>query len=249
MDDTEKKRIGQRLNAVLAMRNVRQKELAQVLGVQDNAISYFCKGDRTPNTVQLAQICRYLNVSADYLLGLSDAASSDLTIQEIVQQTGLSERNTQSLLTVGERPEGQLELELANFLLESVFGSNVITLFATMKDALKTPSAMGCGMKLLEQWPQAETSTEKMLVAQAVMSETEAYFSAEGAKWTLEPEEAFHYYCSKLAEDLRNQLETAYEDQNQWGNLEGIREELTQAIRQRIQQLRGEPGASSDHSM
>ena len=29
-----------------------------------------------------------------------------------------------------------------------------------------------------------------MLLMQAVMSETQAYFSAEGAKWTLEPEEA-----------------------------------------------------------
>lgn len=65
-----RKIIGLRINTALALRNVKQKELAKVLGVSANAVSYFCSGARTPNTWQLIKIAEYLEVSADYLLGI-----------------------------------------------------------------------------------------------------------------------------------------------------------------------------------
>ena len=61
----------------LRFRDVMQKDLALDLGVTSNTVSYWCCGDRKPNVDQLAQIAQYLNVSADYLLGLAGRPFKD----------------------------------------------------------------------------------------------------------------------------------------------------------------------------
>ena len=85
----DSKIIGYRINAALASENKKQKELAKELGVTDNTISYFCSGKRTPNISQIVKIAKYLNVSADYLLGIEDGTTHDTT--ELMDALGLSE--------------------------------------------------------------------------------------------------------------------------------------------------------------
>lgn len=68
----DNKIIGRKINAALAYRNMKQKELAKAINVTDNTISYFCSGARVPTTEKLIQIAKALNVTTDYLLGLSD---------------------------------------------------------------------------------------------------------------------------------------------------------------------------------
>lgn len=67
---TEKTRkiIGCRINELLAINNVKQKELAAHLSVSDNIVSYFVKGARVPNTEQIIKIAKFFNVPTDYLL-------------------------------------------------------------------------------------------------------------------------------------------------------------------------------------
>lgn len=77
--------IGERLKAALILRKVKQKELASHLGVTDNTISYYCSGKRTPNVQQIAEISKYLGVSADYLLGLSNTPTTDADLSKAVQ--------------------------------------------------------------------------------------------------------------------------------------------------------------------
>lgn len=83
--------IGQRINEALAFRNVKQKELAKELGVKDNVVSYWCSGSRVPNVQQIMQISNILNVSADYLTGLSEAKTNDIELKAICDYTGLTE--------------------------------------------------------------------------------------------------------------------------------------------------------------
>lgn len=93
----KKKMIGQRINAALAEKNVKQKELAEYLAVTDNTVSYWCSGKRTPNTEQIMQISKKLKVSADYLLGLSDAPTNDKDLQFVCEYTGLSQEAVEIL--------------------------------------------------------------------------------------------------------------------------------------------------------
>lgn len=87
-----KKIIGSRINSALAMNKTLQKELAKQLNVKDNIVSYWCKGDRTPNTTQIIQIANYLNVSTDYLLGVTDVATTDKDLKFVCDYTGLDEK-------------------------------------------------------------------------------------------------------------------------------------------------------------
>lgn len=97
MADNIKQIIGQRINTVLAIRNIKQKDLANAIGVSDNIISYYVSGKRTPNTEQIIAISKYLDVSSDYLLGLSDVQSANIELKAICKYTGLSEQALQGI--------------------------------------------------------------------------------------------------------------------------------------------------------
>lgn len=122
MKDNIKKIIGMRINGALG--DVTQKELAEHLKVKPNVISYFCKGDRTPNTEQIIMIADYLNVSADYLLGRTKTPSIDEDIQQACKTTGLSEDAVKMLNEevkhLSESPkdiESYRQLEIASELI------------------------------------------------------------------------------------------------------------------------------------
>lgn len=102
MDNKTENIIGTQINAALALRDVKQKELAQTLSVKDNVVSYWCNGSRTPNTHQIIQIANFLNVSADYLLGLTDTPTELKTdggkaLRICCDYTGLDEKNVDIL--------------------------------------------------------------------------------------------------------------------------------------------------------
>ncbi|MFV3038061.1 helix-turn-helix domain-containing protein [Klebsiella pneumoniae] len=46
--------------------------MGAVLGIRQTAISEMERGQKTTTAEKIAKICRHYNVSADYLLGLSD---------------------------------------------------------------------------------------------------------------------------------------------------------------------------------
>lgn len=89
--ENTRKMIGCRINELLAINDVKQKELAAYLSISDNIVSYFVKGTRVPNTEQIIKISKYFNVSTDYLLGLTDVKTTDTDLKMIVDYTGLSE--------------------------------------------------------------------------------------------------------------------------------------------------------------
>ncbi len=63
---------GQRLKAALNSRQMMQKELAEKIGVSEVVISRYVHGGRIVSVPILIEICKALNVSADYLLGLNE---------------------------------------------------------------------------------------------------------------------------------------------------------------------------------
>lgn len=109
-----KKVVGQRISAALAMRDKKQKELAHAIGVTDNTISYFCSGSRTPNLQLIVAIAKELDVSSDYLLGLSPTPSVDENIQVACKVTGLSEKAINAI-----KSSGGWGLDVLNCFLEN----------------------------------------------------------------------------------------------------------------------------------
>lgn len=106
--------IGKRITAALATKNVMQKQLAERLGVKANIVSYWCSGQRTPNADQIAEIAKALDVSADYLLGLTKSQTTDKDLQYICDYTGLSNRVVRLL----HASRGSCIVELLNYFIE-----------------------------------------------------------------------------------------------------------------------------------
>lgn len=87
-----------------------QAQLAEITGKTRQTISQYVNGVSEPGYDTLVKIADHFHVSLDYLLGRSDVASIDLSVQDIHRITGLSEVNIASLMERG--PLGQLKRPL-----------------------------------------------------------------------------------------------------------------------------------------
>lgn len=66
-------------------------QFSKKLEMSRATVGFYAAGQRIPDALGLKKIAEKCNVSADWLLGLSEARSSDSDIQEICKKTGLSE--------------------------------------------------------------------------------------------------------------------------------------------------------------
>ena len=62
--------LGERLKYSLKIRNMKQKEFAERIGVTAVTLNRYIKGTRVPNAYTIADMCRELGVSSDWMLGL-----------------------------------------------------------------------------------------------------------------------------------------------------------------------------------
>ena len=62
----------ERIQWIRDCRNVTQKELADYLGIKQQQYARYEKGINVMPIIYLSKICEYLNISADYILGLTD---------------------------------------------------------------------------------------------------------------------------------------------------------------------------------
>lgn len=69
-----------RLRAAREKRGLTQRDLSDLVGLGVNQISRYEKGQNDPSAVILALLCQRLDVSADYLLGLSDIPQGYATV-------------------------------------------------------------------------------------------------------------------------------------------------------------------------
>lgn len=82
-----------RLRELIETKGIKHGDLADkdVLNVSRQAIGQYCNGTALPPADKIVILAQYFNVSADYLLGLSDAKTTDTDLKMIVDYTGLSE--------------------------------------------------------------------------------------------------------------------------------------------------------------
>lgn len=111
-----------RLRELIEAKGISQTELSAIVGVTRQAISSYTLGNTLPNSDVLIKLAEFFDVSADYLLGLSEQPTTDKDINYICEYTGLDLQCVELLGT----PWGKQTLELLNFLL----GDNMIQFVA-----------------------------------------------------------------------------------------------------------------------
>ena len=62
----------ERLKEVLKENHLSQNAFAQKISMSQSVVNNYCSGKREPSLDVLISICKVLNVSADYLLGITD---------------------------------------------------------------------------------------------------------------------------------------------------------------------------------
>ena len=79
------------ITALRKKQNKKRQEVADDLGISRSSLEYYEKNKRKPDIEVLTKIADYYNVSADYLLGRTNAETTDKDLRFICEYTGLSE--------------------------------------------------------------------------------------------------------------------------------------------------------------
>lgn len=96
---TDLKSIGKRIKEARNKLKMSQQELGgKCSNLKRETISYYENGSRDIKTDMLIQLAKNLNVSADWLLGLSEAKTTNPKIKEVCEYTGLSENALNKIL-------------------------------------------------------------------------------------------------------------------------------------------------------
>lgn len=81
-----------RLREMMGRTKTTQETLGEVLQVSRQMISQYCSGASTPDWKAIAAMAKHFDVSADYLLGLTDVQSPKADLRAVCDYTRLSER-------------------------------------------------------------------------------------------------------------------------------------------------------------
>ena len=87
------KTFGSRLSLIMTMRDISNQELASEMVVSVSTISGYRTGRRSPKVDDLAKIALFLDVSVDFLIGLSDNPSR---LSCKIEQSGQAHINSPS---------------------------------------------------------------------------------------------------------------------------------------------------------
>ena len=88
----------QRFHKLREDKGMSQDAFSKFLEISRPTVGFYENGERLPDAAVLKQICKKCKVSADYLLGISDAATTNMTIKGICAWTGLGEDAVYRLL-------------------------------------------------------------------------------------------------------------------------------------------------------
>ena len=113
---------GERITKLRESRNVLQKDLAKIIGVDPVVLNRIEKGKRSVRGEELRDIAYYFNVSADYLLGNDRKREIPLSENQTTLLEGFEELNAEGKTTL---------LSMLNFLRTTngvpLFGKSQVT--------------------------------------------------------------------------------------------------------------------------
>ena len=148
--------IGCRIGQVSEMRGLTQAALASLVGESPRTITHWENATRDIRTESLIKLSKALNVSSDYLLGLTKTASPNVTIRGICSKTGLSEAAVEALISAND----DLDVNSWNML---TFISALITAPGGVWESISLNAARYSALSKKENLTQEEY--DKMLVS------------------------------------------------------------------------------------
>ncbi len=97
--------LGQRIADLRKGEGESQEQLAASLGEVRETVKHWENGTRQLKAEAIVKLASHFNVSSDYLLGLREGKSTDMTVQGVADFTGLSEEAVKNLEKTKKDPE------------------------------------------------------------------------------------------------------------------------------------------------
>lgn len=117
--------IGERIRILRTEKNLTQATLATELGIAKTTLASYEQGKNEPNITMLTKLIAFFNVSAEYLLGLTDVKSTKLEMIYIAKYLGLTERAITELHSYNEIAlNGNVGMEQKIQTLNMLFSPN-----------------------------------------------------------------------------------------------------------------------------
>lgn len=118
MERVNKKQLGDRIRELRTAAGHTQDDLAELLEQKRQVVSYYENGTRMPNIEQIMTIAKEYNTTTDYLLGLTDVATTDKDIQFVCDYIGLNEKSIKFLYTSHNLAQDSEFADFINLLLK-----------------------------------------------------------------------------------------------------------------------------------
>ena len=116
---TKESSIAERIRWLRTSRGMEQEELASKIGVTRKTINVY-EGEKNKKGIPtdiIKEIANVFNVTTDYLLGLTDLESTDITYKKIHKVIGLTDDAISILQEYNARYDGQVLIPTLNFLI------------------------------------------------------------------------------------------------------------------------------------
>lgn len=185
------------------------QEFADKLGMSRATVGFYSAGQRIPDALGIKTIAEKCNVSADWLLGLSTAKSTDIGMKGTCNYTGLSEIAVKTIIDMKSTDQNQ-RTSLFN---SSMALSRLLEAPEMYKAIMFIFNAVFCDSKKYELAPllqQKEHKTQDEQDFLDTFSDIEKYIKDSG-KVLLEGREASEYFLFKAKEIMGKLLNDIFQ--------------------------------------
>lgn len=175
-------------------------EFADFLGMSRQTVGFYCNGDRIPDALGIKDIAEKCGVSADWLLGLSNAKPLKEGINQICNAIGLSQKAVELLYQLNSHDghKNEVILELINQIIcvsrryrDCVWRAALAKIQA--EKAIHEAEKDGQAAK--EYW-----ATQDMIAIEKALDRTGCdSFGIEITAW-----EAYHLFSMRAIESVKN---------------------------------------------
>lgn len=174
-----------------------QAEFADFLGISRPTVGFYENGTRIPDALVLCQIAERCNVSADWLLGLSEERTTDSDVQKVCQYTGLSSWTIEFLHNLQDpRKRNFYKRLLSEFT-------------ANMEIADMVPEGI---FEAARAHIIAERESKYDSVKQKSLNNFFTTISSDGHIYTITPDDAEDFYFYRAQAVLRNAVDIVIEE-------------------------------------
>ena len=120
-----------------------QQQVADVLGTSQTMYARYERGANELPIRHLITLCKFYNVSSDYILGLSDIPTRNETIQEINTKTGLSQEAITALI-VDKTCEDTVLVDFISFLISKKERASLLIKAILQTNRFNSTQQIGC---------------------------------------------------------------------------------------------------------